>query len=82
MGVDRWVVFLYNQYYMIHCPSHIECSLNPTDAIDSEGVVPYTSVINSRLHSLSQAQYSVALMNVWHTPQWHRSAKPSVCTDV
>ena len=68
MGVDHWVVFPYDQYYMIHSRSHVECSPNPTHAIDSEGVVRYTYFATSRFHCQSQAQYSVALMNVWHTP--------------
>jgi len=68
MGVDHWVVFPYSQYSTIHCRSHSECSSNPTDTIDSEVAVLHTFFVTSRLHSQSQAQYSVVLMNGWHTP--------------
>jgi hypothetical protein len=68
MGVDGWVVFTYTQYSVIHCRSHSECSSNPNDTIDLEGVVLHTVFVTSRLHSQNQAQYSVALMNGWHTP--------------
>ena len=53
MGVDRLVVFPYSQYSMIHCRSHSEFSSNPTDTIDSEGVVLRTFFVSSRLHSHS-----------------------------